>query len=148
MATKLKKAEKVVRTSQTSVTLSEGVTAKKMQSELQKFRIQANKDYKTAEGSLSKMLKNYIEFSSFHLNELNKKNGTNITPKFILNCIESGKVGLNTFTQYLTEKETAQTNKKAELLGKNTPIFTFWLVQGLISRYSEANKVKPTKVSK
>ena len=139
--------EQTLKTEKKPVILSENTTGAKLkkQSDLNLARINANKDYKTSEGSISKMLKNYIEFGSLHLQELNKKHGTNLNAEFIKKCIESGKDGLNTFTQYSTDKEKAQSIKRAEKLGKESPVYTFWLIEGLIGRYCEANKVKGKK---
>ena len=131
-------------TEQKVIVLNGKVSGKKL-SQMIAAKIQSNKDYKSSEGSISKMLKNVAEYGSQYLTELNKKHGTNINAQFILDCVNNGKDGINIFLQYVTEKETKEANKRAEKLGKNSPVFTFWVALSLIGRYCEANKVKQIK---
>ena len=122
-----------------------GTQLKKKLSETFAAKSQANKDYKSAEGSISKMLKNVSKFGTSYIAELNKKHGTNVTPQFILDCIENGKEGLNIFLKFETSKETKEAGKRAQKIGKTDPVYTFWVALSLIGRYCEANKAKSTK---
>jgi hypothetical protein len=126
------------------INLESKVSGKKL-SQMIAAKSQSNKDYKSSEGSISKMLKNVAEFGGAYITELNKKHGTNVNSQFILDCVNNGKDGINIFLQYVTEKETKEANKRAEKLGKNSPVFTFWVALSLIGRYCEANKVKQIK---
>jgi hypothetical protein len=123
------------------ITLPENLTGKKL-SALTVTKIGANKDYKTSEGSISKMLKNYIEFGGANLSELNKRYNTTLTADYIKSCIESGADGVKIFTKYLTEKEKIQSDKRGAKIGKTSPVYTFWVLSSLIARYCQANKVK------
>ena len=114
-------------------------------SQLLAAKSQSNKDYKSSEGSISKMLKNVAEYGSGYIAELNKKHGTNVNAQFILDCVNNGKEGLNIFLKFETSKETLQATKRGEKLGKQSPIYTFWVAISLIGRYCEANKAKSTK---
>ena len=127
-----------------TIVLNEKTTGKKL-SQMIAAKIQSNKDYKSSEGSISKMLKNVAEYGSQYLTELNKKHGTNVNAQFILDCVNNGKEGLNIFLKFETSKETLQATKRAEKLGKQSPVYTFWVAISLIGRYCEANKVKSTK---
>jgi hypothetical protein len=120
------------------------VSGKKL-SQLLAAKSQSNKDYKSSEGSISKMLKNVAEYGSQYLTELNKKHGTNITPEFILSNVNQGKEGIELFLNFATDKDIQQAKKRAEKLGKESPVFTFWAALSLIGRYCEANKVKAAK---
>jgi len=120
------------------------LTGKKL-SQLIASKIQSNKDYKSSEGSISKMLKNVAEFGSGYITELNRKHGTNITPEFILSNVNQGKEGIELFLNFATDKDIQQATKKAEKLCKQSPIFTFWGALSFIGRYCEANKAKSTK---
>jgi hypothetical protein len=127
-----------------TIVLNEKTTGKKL-SQMIAAKIQSNKDYKSSEGSISKMLKNVADFGTSYIAELNKKHGTNVTTQFILDCVNNGKDGLNIFLKFETSKETKEANKRAEKLGKQSPVYTFWVALSLIGRYCEANKVKATK---
>jgi hypothetical protein len=129
---------------QTTINLESKVSGKKL-SQMISAKIQSNKDYKSSEGSISKMLKNVADFGTSYITELNKKHGTNINAQFILDCVNNGKDGINIFLQYVTEKENKEANKRAEKLGKQSPVYTFWVALSLIGRYCEANKVKQIK---
>ena len=131
-------------TEQKVIVLNEKTSGKKL-SQMIAAKIQSNKDYKSSEGSISKMLKNVAEYGSQYLTELNKKHGTNVNAQFILDCVNNGKEGLNIFLKFETSKETLQATKRAEKLGKQSPVYTFWVAISLIGRYCEANKVKSTK---
>jgi hypothetical protein len=131
-------------TEQKVIVLDEKTSGKKL-SQMIAAKIQSNKDYKSSEGSISKMLKNVAEFGGGYITELNKKHGTNITPEFILSNVNQGKDGLKIFLDLATGKELLQSAIRAEKLGKNSPIFTFWAALSFIGRYCEANKVKATK---
>jgi hypothetical protein len=127
-----------------TIILNEKTSGKKL-SQMIAAKSQANKDYKSSEGSISKMLKNVADFGTSYIVELNKKHGTNVSSQFILDCVNNGKEGINIFLQYVTEKETKEANKRAEKLGKQSPVYTFWVALSLIGRYCEANKVKQIK---
>jgi hypothetical protein len=131
-------------TEQKVIVLDGKVSGKKL-SQLLSAKSQSNKDYKSSEGSISKMLKNVAEYGSAYITELNKKHGTNITPEFILSNVNQGKEGIELFLNFANEKEKAQATKKAEKLGKQSPVFTFWAALSFVGRYCEANKVKATK---
>ena len=120
------------------------VSGKKL-SQLLAAKSQSNKDYKSSEGSISKKLKNVAEFGGGYITELNRKHGTNITPEFILSNVNQGKDGLKIFLDLATGKELLQSARRAEKLGKNSPVFTFWSALSFIGRYCEANKVKAAK---
>jgi hypothetical protein len=122
-----------------------GTQLKKKLSETFAAKSQANKDYKSSEGSISKMLKNVAEFGTSYIVELNKKHGTNVNAQFILDCVNNGKEGLNIFLKFETSKETKEASKRAQKIGKTDPVYTFWVALSLIGRYCEANKVKSTK---
>lgn len=127
------------------ISLPENLTGKKLrkQSELQKSRIDANKDYKSSEGSLSKMLKYVAEYGGEYIKQLNQKHGTNLTGDFLINSINNGSCSI--FANFGTIKELASAQRKGEQLGKNSPVFTFWVVLSFVSRYAEKNKVKANK---
>lgn len=127
------------------INLPENLTGKKLkkQSELQKSRIDANKDYKSSEGSLSKMLKYVAEYGSEYIKQLNQKHGTNLTGDFLINSINNGSSSI--FANFATDKEKAAAIKKGEQLGKNAPVYSFWVVLSFVSRYAEKNKVKGKK---
>ena len=140
----------VPQTTQTKdvISLPENLTGKKLkkQSELVLSRINANKDYKSSEGSLSKMLKYVAEYGSEYIKQLNQKHGTNLTGDFLINSINNGSSSI--FANFATDKEKAAAIKKGEQLGKNAPVYSFWVVLSFVSRYSEANKVKKQKETK
>ena len=127
------------------ITLPENLTGKKFkkQSELVLSRINANKDYKSSEGSLSKMLKYVAEYGGEYIKQLNQKHGTNLTAEFLINSINNSTSSM--FANFGTIKELAAAQRKGEQLGKNSPVFTFWVVLSFISRYAEKNKVKGKK---
>jgi hypothetical protein len=127
-----------------TIVLNEKTTGKKL-SQMIAAKIQSNKDYKSSEGSISKMLKNVAEYGSEYLTELNKKHNTTLSPEFILNSVNNGKDGIESFLKFATDKDIAQATKRAEKLGKNSPVFTFWAALSFVGRYCEANKVKATK---
>jgi hypothetical protein len=131
-------------TEQKVIVLDGKVSGKKL-SQMIAAKIQSNKDYKSSEGSISKMLKNVAEYGSQYLTELNKKHGTNITTEFILSNVNQGKEGIELFLNFATDKDMQQSKKRAEKLGKNSPVFTFWAALSFVGRYCEANKVKATK---
>jgi hypothetical protein len=131
-------------TEQKVIVLNEKTSGKKL-SQMIAAKIQSNKDYKSSEGSISKMLKNVAEYGSGYIAELNKKHGTNITPEFILSNVNQGKDGLKIFLDLATGKELLQSANRAEKLGKNSPVFTFWAALSFVGRYCEANKAKSTK---
>lgn len=131
-------------TENTVIVLDEKTSGKKL-SQMIAAKIQSNKDYKSSEGSISKMLKNVAEYGTSYIVELNKKHGTNVNAQFILDCVNNGKDGLNIFLKFETSKETLQATKRAEKLGKQSPVYTFWVALSLIGRYCEANKAKSTK---
>lgn len=131
-------------TEQKVIVLDGKVSGKKL-SQLLSAKSQSNKDYKSSEGSISKMLKNVAEYGSAYITELNKKHGTKINAEFILNCVNQGKDGLDIFLKFANEKEKTQATKKAENLGKQSPVFTFWAALSFVGRYCEANKVKQSK---
>lgn len=137
----------VPQTTQTKdvINLPENLTGKKLkkQSELQKSRIDANKDYKSSEGSLSKMLKYVAEYGSEYIKHLNQKYGTNLTPEYLVNTINDGTSSM--FPIFATDKEKAAAIKKGEQLGKNAPVYSFWVVLSFVSRFAEKNKVKANK---
>lgn len=127
------------------IKLPENVTGKKLkkQSELQKSRIDANKDYKSSEGSLSKMLKYVAEYGNEYIKQLNQKHCTNLTGDFLINSINNGSSSI--FASFATDKEKAAAIKKGENLGKSAPVYSFWVVLSFVSRYAEKNKVKANK---
>jgi hypothetical protein len=131
-------------TEQKVIVLDGKVSGKKL-SQMIAAKIQSNKDYKSSEGSISKMLKNVAEFGGGYLTELNNKHNTSINAEFILSNVNQGKEGIELFLNFANEKEKAQATKKAEKLGKNSPVFTFWSALSFIGRYCEANKVKAAK---
>jgi hypothetical protein len=131
-------------TEQKVIVLDDKVSGKKL-SQMIAAKIQSNKDYKSSEGSISKMLKNVAEYGSAYITELNKKHGTNITPEFILSNVNQGKEGIELFLDLATGKELLQSAIRAEKLGKNSPVFTFWAALSFVGRYCEANKVKAAK---
>lgn len=139
---------KTITEDKTVVTISEGTTGNKLkkQSPLNLSKFQANKDYKSAEGSLSKMLKHVAEYGKDYLQELNKKNGTCLTSEYLLNTIKDGSCSV--FPSFASEKEKATAQKKGEQLGKTAPVYTFWVVLSFVSRFAEANKVKKQKETK
>lgn len=126
------------------IVLDDKVSGKKL-SQMIAAKIQSNKDYKSSEGSISKMLKNVAEYGSAYITELNKKHGTNINAQFILSNVNQGKEGIELFLKFANDKDIQQATKRAEKLGKNSPVFTFWAALSFVGRYCEANKVKETK---
>jgi hypothetical protein len=131
-------------TENTVIVLNEKTSGKKL-SKMIAAKIQSNKDYKSSEGSISKMLKNVAEYGSQYLAELNKKHNTTLSPEFILNCVNQGKEGIESFLKFATDKDISQATKRAENLGKQSPVFTFWAALSFVGRYCEANKVKQSK---
>jgi hypothetical protein len=131
-------------TEQKVIILDGKLTGKKL-SQLLAAKSQSNKDYKSSEGSISKMLKNVAEYGSQYLVELNKKHSTNINAEFILSNVNQGKEGIELFLKFATDKDIQQAAKRGEKLGKNSPVFTFWAALSFIGRYCEANKVKQSK---
>lgn len=141
-ATKTPKT-KVIRTSETSVKLTEGVSGKKMISELNKEKFQLNKDFKADIGGIFSVRKRVCKLGQNYINQLNAKFGTSLTPEFILNA------DVNLFTNLQSDKEKEQCKKRAENLGKDPetcPQFTAWLFIQLLGRYAKQNQVKQTKV--
>jgi hypothetical protein len=131
-------------TEQKVIVLDGKVSGKKL-SQLLAAKSQSNKDYKSSEGSISKMLKNVAEYGSAYITELNRKHGTNINAEFILSNVNQGKDGIELFLKFATDKDIQQATKRAEKINKQSPIFTFWSALSFIGRYCEANKVKAAK---
>jgi hypothetical protein len=131
-------------TEQKVIVLDEKTSGKKL-SQMIAAKIQSNKDYKSSEGSISKMLKNVAEFGGAYITELNKKHNTSINAEFILSNVNQGKDGIELFLNFATDKDIQQAAKRGEKLGKNSPVFTFWAALSFIGRYCEANKVKQSK---
>lgn len=131
-------------------TISENLTGKKLkkQSELNLAKYQANKDYKTSEGGVYKMRKNFVEFGQSYLDELNKKYKMSYNMQDIL------ETDVNIFTVFMTDKERKQCENKALAMGKDAkkqPVLTFYLFCNLVGRmiqalyYKEKQKNKATK---
>jgi hypothetical protein len=111
---------------------TEGLTGAKVKSMVLNAKFQANKDYKATEGGIYKMRKHFATYGENYLRLLNEKHGKNVSMDQI--------VALNPseLTTFLTDKEREQTSKKATKLGKDPilqPVFTFYLMETLISRY-------------
>ena len=133
---------KVIRTSETSVTLTEGVSGTKMISELNKEKFQLNKDFKADIGGIFSVRKRVCKLGTNYITQLNAKFGTSLTPDLILSA------DVDLFTNFLSDKEKEQCKKRAENLGKDPvlcPQFTGWLFIQLLGRYAKQNQVKQTK---
>jgi hypothetical protein len=129
---------KVIRTSETSVTLTEGVSGKKMVSELNKEKFQLNKDFKADIGGIFSVRKRVCKLGQNYINQLNAKFGTSLTPESIL------LTDVNQFTWFMTDKEKEQCKKRAENLGKDPetcPQFTGWLFIQLLGRFAKCLKI-------
>jgi hypothetical protein len=129
-AAKLKKEASKEATKETSkeaeIIVPEKTTGKQL-SKLITTKIESNNKNKAELGTLSFNLAQFKRHAANFVKELNKKNDTKITIEEIVNIKPSQ------FTTFLTDKEK-------ERLTKNGNLFTFWLVESLVSRYFNSLK--------
>lgn len=129
MNTKVKntnKVTKVLNTKKAILTVKDGLTGKQL-SKLITTKIESNNKNKAELGTLSFNLAQFKKHASNFVTELNKKNETKVTIEEIVNIKPSQ------FTSFLTDKEN-------ERLNKNGNLFTFWLIESLVSRYFNSLK--------
>jgi hypothetical protein len=120
------KVTKVLNTKKAILTVKDGLTGKQL-SKLITTKIESNKQNKAELGTLSFNLAQFKKHAANFVTELNSKNNTKVTIDEIVNIKPSQ------FTSFLTDKEK-------ERLNKNGNLFTFWLVESLVSRYFNSLK--------
>jgi hypothetical protein len=120
------KVTKVVNTKKAILTVKDGLTGKQL-SKLITTKIESNNKNKAELGTLSFNLAQFKKHAANFVIELNKRNETKVTIEEIVNIKPSQ------FTSFLTDKEN-------ERLKKNGNLFTFWLVESLVSRYFNSFK--------
>jgi len=120
------KVTKVINTKKAILTVKDGLTGKQL-SKLITTKIESNNKNKAELGTLSFNLAQFKKHASNFVIELNKKNETKVTIDEIVNIKPSQ------FTTFLTDKEK-------ERLTKNGNLFTFWLIESLVSRYFNSLK--------
>jgi hypothetical protein len=123
---KTDKVTKVINTKKAILSVKDGLTGKQL-SKLITTKIESNKQNKAELGTLSFNLAQFKKHAANFVTELNKKNETKVTIDEIINIKPSQ------FVSFLTEKEK-------ERLTKNGNLFTFWLVESLVSRYFNSLK--------
>ncbi len=116
----------VINTKKAILTVKDGLTGKQL-SKLITTKIESNNKNKAELGTLSFNLAQFKKHSANFVIELNKKNETKVTIEEIVNIKPSQ------FVTFLTDKEK-------ERLTKNGNLFTFWLVESLVSRYFNSLK--------
>ena len=120
------KVTKVINTKKAILTVKDGLTGKQL-SKLITTKIESNNKNKAELGTLSFNLAQFKKHASNFVTELNKKNDTKVTIEEIVNIKPSQ------FVSFLTDKEK-------ERLAKNGNLFTFWLIESLVSRYFNSLK--------
>jgi hypothetical protein len=120
------KVTKVINTKKAILTVKDGLTGKQL-GKLITTKIESNKQNKAELGTLSFNLAQFKKHALNFVTELNSKNNTKVTIEEIVNIKPSQ------FTTFLTDKEK-------ERLTKNGNLFTFWLVESLVSRYFNSLK--------
>jgi hypothetical protein len=120
------KVTKVINTKKAILTVKDGLTGKQL-SKLITTKIESNNKNKAELGTLSFNLAQFKKHSANFVTELNKRNDTKVTIDEIVNIKPSQ------FTSFLTDKEK-------ERLTKNGNLFTFWLIESLVSRYFNSLK--------